>query len=125
MRLHDVAELEVAELVRQHRLDLAGRQPGEQGVEEDDALGRAEAGEVGVGVRRAAAAVHHEQALGGEAGSAPSAPATRAFSEASSSGSNLLKSGAMTVGTSTSAIRLKAIQAPQAQSHHERPARRP
>ena len=64
----DVAELEVAELVRQHRFHFLGCETGQQGVEEDDPARRAEAGEVGVSVRRAAAAVHHEQALGGEAG---------------------------------------------------------
>jgi hypothetical protein len=59
--------LEVAQLVRQHRLDLAGVQLGQQGVVEHHALGRAQAGEVGIGVGRAPAAVHHEQALGGKA----------------------------------------------------------
>ena len=39
MRLSDVAQLEVAELVREHRLDLAGAEARQQGVEEDDALG--------------------------------------------------------------------------------------
>ena len=106
----------MAELVREHRLHLLGLQPGEQGVEEDDPARRAEAGEIGVAVRRAAAAVHHEQALGGEAGARHQAR-TLASSEASSSGSKRLKSGAITVGTSTSAIRLKAAQATHAHSH--------
>jgi hypothetical protein len=65
--LDDVLVLEVAQLVRQHGVDLAGRQLGQQRVEEHHALGRAEAGEVGIGVRAALAAVHHEQALGREA----------------------------------------------------------
>ena len=57
----------MAEFVRQHGLDLAGRQARQQRVVEDHALGRAQAGEVGVGMGRAPAAVHHEQALGAKA----------------------------------------------------------
>ena len=44
-----------------------GREAREQRVEEHDALGRAEAGEVGVAVARAPGAVHHVQAAGAEA----------------------------------------------------------
>ena len=62
---HMVA-LEVAELMRQHRLDLVAAQAFQQRVEEHDAFGLAEAGEVGVAVRAALRAVHHEQAAGGE-----------------------------------------------------------
>ncbi len=58
--------LEVAEFVREHRFDLVARQAREQRVEEHDPLGRAEAGEIRIAVCRTAAAVHHEQALGGE-----------------------------------------------------------
>ena len=53
--------------MRQHRFDFLRRQARQQGVEEHDALVGAEAGEVGVAVRAALGAVHHEQALGGEA----------------------------------------------------------
>ena len=56
----------MAQLVRQHGLHLVDLQPGQQGVEEDDAPALAEAGEVGVAMGRAAAAVHHEQAAGTE-----------------------------------------------------------
>ena len=59
--------MEVAEFVGEHRLDLVGVELVEQGVEEHDALGGAQPGEVRVAVRRAARAVHHEQALGAEA----------------------------------------------------------
>ena len=52
---------------RQHRLDFARRQPGEQRVEQHHPLGGAEAGEIGIGMRGAAAAVHHEEALRREA----------------------------------------------------------
>ena len=65
--LDDVPVLEMAQLVRQHRLDLGRGQLAQQRVEKHHALGRAKAGEVGVGVGAAAAAVHHEQALGGKA----------------------------------------------------------
>ena len=65
--LNDVLVLEVAQLVGQHRVHLAGVQLLEQGVVKHHALGRAKAGEVGIGVGRAAAAVHHKQALGGKA----------------------------------------------------------
>ena len=71
--------LEVAELVCQHRLDLARRQLDQQSVEQDHALGSTEAGEVGVGVGRTAAAVHHEKALAPRSRSAPSSACTRVF----------------------------------------------
>ena len=74
-----------------------GDELAQQRVEEHHALGGTEAGEVGVGVRRALAAVHHEQTLGRKAAARISA-CTRAFSASSASGSNLLKSGAITVG---------------------------
>ncbi|MCY1531414.1 hypothetical protein D9M68_666380 [compost metagenome] len=59
--------LEVAEFVREHGLDFAGVELAQQRVVEHHALAGAEAGEVGIGVRAARAAVHHEQALGREA----------------------------------------------------------
>ena len=46
-------QLVVAELVRKDCLDLGRREARKKRVEEDDALGRAEAGEVGVAVARA------------------------------------------------------------------------
>ncbi len=57
----------MSEFMRQHGLDFFRRQLFQQGVEEHDALGAAEAGEIGVAVRRALGAVHHEEARGGEA----------------------------------------------------------
>ena len=60
-------QLEVAQLVRQHRLDLVLVQARDERVEEHDALGLAEAGEVGVAVGAAARAIHHEQPAGLEA----------------------------------------------------------
>ncbi len=62
-----VMQLEVPELVRQHGLDLVLVEARDERVEEHDALGLAEAGEVGVAVAAAARAVHHEQAAGLEA----------------------------------------------------------
>ncbi|MCY1165101.1 hypothetical protein D9M73_50000 [compost metagenome] len=59
--------LEVAQLMSQHRIDFTGVQLLEQRVVKHHALGRAEAGEIGVGMCRAFAAVHHKQALGGKA----------------------------------------------------------
>ena len=64
--LQHVLQLEVAELVREHGLDLVRRQALEQRVEEHDALRAAESGEERVAVARAARAVHHEQAAVGE-----------------------------------------------------------
>ena len=68
--LHHVPELEVAELVRQHRLDLVRCKPLEQRVEEDDAPGAPEAREERVAVARAARAVHHEEPAAREAAAA-------------------------------------------------------
>jgi hypothetical protein len=65
--LGHVAALEVAQLMCQHRLDLVARQALQQRIEEDNALGRAEAGEIRIAVGAALAAVHHEQALAGKA----------------------------------------------------------
>ena len=65
--LGHVLQLEVAELVREHRLDLLGREAFEQRVEEHDALGLAEAGEVRVAVAGALRAVHHVEARAAEA----------------------------------------------------------
>ena len=48
-----MAMLEMSEFMRQHGFDFLGREFFQQGVEEHDALGTAEAGEVGVAVRRA------------------------------------------------------------------------
>jgi hypothetical protein len=45
-----VAVLEVPQFVRQHGFHLDRLQAAKQGVEEDDAFGFAEAGEVGVAV---------------------------------------------------------------------------
>ncbi|GAO27152.1 ABC transporter [Alicycliphilus sp. B1] len=47
---------------------------------------------------------------------------TRALRDSSPSGWNLLNSGAMKIGKTTISSRLKPIHAPQAQSHHSRPA---
>ena len=65
--LPQVVVVVVAQLVGQHRLDLGRLQLGQQGVEEDDPLAGAEAGEVGVAVGRALRAVHHEEARQAEA----------------------------------------------------------
>ena len=59
--------LEVAQLMGQHGVHLGGAELLEQGVVKHDAFGRAETGEVGIGVSRALAAVHHKQALGSKA----------------------------------------------------------
>ncbi len=53
-----VPEPVVAELVREHRLQLPGRERRDQRIEEHDALVAPEPGEVGVAVRAAARAVH-------------------------------------------------------------------
>src|SRR5713101_1608624 len=50
----------------EHRLDLGWGEARYQRVEEHDALGRAEAGEIGVTVARSLRAVHDEQAPGAE-----------------------------------------------------------
>src|SRR5262245_13971316 len=57
----------MAELMRQDRLDLRGRKTGDDGVEQHDALRRAEAGEEGVAMAGALARIHLEEALGAEA----------------------------------------------------------
>ena len=49
------------QFVGEYGFHFLGLQTAEQGVEEDDALGLTEAGEVGVAVRRTLRAVHHEQ----------------------------------------------------------------
>jgi hypothetical protein len=51
-------------------LSFLWRQARQQGVEEHDALGRAEAGKVGIAMRAALRAIHHEQALGSKADAA-------------------------------------------------------
>src|SRR5205814_10416475 len=65
--LAHVLEAEVAELVRQHRLDFRMSETLEQRIEEHDALVAADAGEIGVAMARAARVVHHEYPPGGEA----------------------------------------------------------
>ena len=65
--LGHMLQLEVAELVCEHGFHFIRRQALQQRVEEDHTLGRAEAGEVRIRMRRALAAVHHEQALGAKA----------------------------------------------------------
>ena len=54
-----VAVVDVAELVRDDEPHLAGRELLEQVVVDHDALGAADAGDVGVGRRRAPGGVHH------------------------------------------------------------------
>jgi len=87
----------MAELVRQHRLDLRVGETLEQRVEEHDALVPADAGEVGVAVARAPRVVHDEYPLGGEA-----AARQQRFDASPerlvSSGEKRLKSGAMNAG---------------------------
>ncbi len=56
----------MSQLMREHRLDLGRGEARYQRVEEHDALGRPEAGEIGVAVTRTLRAVHHEQATGPE-----------------------------------------------------------
>src|SRR3970282_2428984 len=60
--LEHMVALEMSQLVCQHRVDLIRREALQQGVEEHDALGFAEAGEVGVALRAALAAGPHKQA---------------------------------------------------------------
>jgi hypothetical protein len=95
--LPEVVMVIVTQLVGQHGLHFGGGQLVEQGVEEDDALGGAKAGEVGIAMGRALRAVHHEQARQAEA-----AAGHQAFDAAlrgpSSRGLNLLNRGAMKVG---------------------------
>ena len=59
----DVLVLEVAQLMRQHRINFTGLQLFEQRVVKHHALGRTKTGEIGVGMGRAFATVHHKQAL--------------------------------------------------------------
>ena len=59
--------LEVTQLVGQHGVHLRRAELLEQGVVKHHALGCAETGEVGIGMRRALAAVHHIKSLGGKA----------------------------------------------------------
>ena len=63
-----MAPLEMTELMRQHRFDLASVQFLQQGVEKDDALVAAEAGEIGVAMAGTPRAVHHENPLCFKAG---------------------------------------------------------
>ena len=51
-RPQDVAVADVGELVGHHQADLLGREVAQQGVEQDDAAGRAQAADVGVRPRR-------------------------------------------------------------------------
>src|SRR6185437_10442644 len=60
----DVPQAKVSELVGEHRLDFGSFELLQQSVEEDDALVTADPGEVGVAVRGASRAVHHEYARG-------------------------------------------------------------
>ena len=55
--------LVVAEFVREHGLDLFGRQRFEQGIVENDALVASEAREVGIAVRGPTRTVDDEDAL--------------------------------------------------------------
>src|SRR5438094_5254724 len=56
----------MSQFMGEHRFDLGRGEARYQRVEENDALGRAEAGEIGVAVTGALRAVHHEQAPGAE-----------------------------------------------------------
>ena len=123
--LQHVLQLEVTELVREHRLDLVRREALEQRVEEHDALRAAEAGEVRVAVARAPRAVHHEQAACSRNRSAPAAPRSRRAPRPSGSGENLLKSGAITVGIEHQHQELERRSTrAHAHSHHNGPAAR-
>ena len=90
-------QLEVAELVREHRLDLVGLQRCEQRIEEDDAPRGAEAGEEGIAVARPRRAVHHEQSRAAKPQRA-SRRSMRSRTPASAAAENLLNSGAISVG---------------------------
>ena len=57
----------MSEFVGQHRIDLGGAELLEQCVVKHHALGRAKTREIGVGMRRALAAVHDKQAFGRKA----------------------------------------------------------
>src|SRR5438046_6028146 len=56
----------MSQFMGEHRFDLGRGEARYQRVEENDALGRAEAGEIGVAMTRALRAVHHEQVPGAE-----------------------------------------------------------
>src|SRR5882762_6899670 len=60
--LPDVMAGEMSQLVSEHRLDLRGGEARDQRVEEHDALGGPESGEVSVAVAGALRAVHDEKA---------------------------------------------------------------
>lgn len=68
--LPQVVVVVVAQLMGQHRLHLGRVELVQQGVEEDDPLGRAEAGEVGVAMGRALRPVHHIETRQAEAAAA-------------------------------------------------------
>jgi len=59
-----MAQSVVAHLVGEDEADLAGRAAGDGGVPDDDALGRSEAGDVGVELSGLDAGLHQEHALG-------------------------------------------------------------
>ena len=63
----DVLVLEVTKLVRQHGIYFTRVELLEQGVVKHHAFGRAKTGEIGIGMRRALAAVHDKKALGRKA----------------------------------------------------------
>jgi hypothetical protein len=88
----------MTEFMGQHRLDFFAVEPAEQGVEEHDPLGAAQAGEVRVAMSRTAAAVHHEEPTRSEAASGQQGFDALARTGPSGIGSNLLNSGAITVG---------------------------
>ncbi len=121
--LDHVPQPEMAELVREHRLDLLRCEPVQQRVEEHDALRAAEAGEIRVAVARAPGAVHDEQPGRREA-AAREQPLDALARVARRQRRERLKSGAMTVGYSTSTRSWNAIHATQAHSHHSAPALR-
>src|SRR5207247_10466868 len=51
----------MSQFMGEHRFDLGRGEARYQRVEENDALGRAEAGEIGVAVARALRAIHYEK----------------------------------------------------------------
>ena len=117
----DVAAGEVAELVREHRLDLGRLEALEQGVEEHDALGLAEAAEVGVAVARALRSVHHVQARDCEAAAREQRARCARRSSPSASGVKRLKSGAIQRGKTTTSARVNTIQHQPGVEPPERP----
>ena len=64
----------MAQLVGEDGFDFLRGEAREQRIEEHDALGRSEAGEIGVAVRRAPRAIDHEQTRRCGSGSVPAAP---------------------------------------------------